>query len=177
MITTPEVTRLVVGILPDVLQKHSGGLHRALIAFHAGVLLEYVAKCKVLDENAMAVLLPAAMETLQSPSQTDGLVKPALLHEMIVRLTLVCNRGAILTCPQLGSFLVLAAISQKTHLTSKGVKSILVAIAGCAERVSPKQLVRTLVSVCASQDQLEKMPGAVVKTLLTMSYACASHCP
>ena len=66
----------------------------------------------------------------------------------------------------LGSLLILAAISQKTHLTSKAVKSLLVAVTECVERVTPKQLVRTLVSICAPQDQVEKLPGSVVKTLI-----------
>ena len=59
-------------------------MHRALIAFHAGILLEYTAKAKALDENVMMFLLPAAMEPLQSASDPQGKVKPALLHESIV---------------------------------------------------------------------------------------------
>ncbi|KAI0712775.1 armadillo-type protein [Cerioporus squamosus] len=151
MLSKPEVARLVTKILPSVLKDCSAGLHRALIAFHTGVLLEYIAKCKALDENAMALLLPAAMEPLESASAEDSPGKPALLHELI-----------------LGSYLVLAAISQKTHLTSKAVKSMLAAIMGTASRVSSKQLVRTLVSVCATQDQLDKLPASVVKGLLAI---------
>ena len=40
-----------------------------------GALLEYVAKWKALDENAMAPLLPTAMEPLESASPGDS--KPA----------------------------------------------------------------------------------------------------
>lgn len=69
---------------------------------------------------------------------------------------------------QLGSYLVLAAISQKTHLTANAVKSILVAAADCAERVSPKQLVRTLVSICAPQEQLDRLSSSVIKTLVAI---------
>ena len=68
------------------------------------------------------------------------------------------------------SYLILAAISQKTRLTSKASKTILAAIVGCAERVSPKQLVRTLVSICAPQDQLEKLPGSVVKAVVAIPW-------
>ena len=84
MLSKSEVARLATGILPSVLKVHGAGMHRALIAFHTGVLLEYVAKCKALDENAMALLLPAAMEPLESASAEDSTVKPALLHELIV---------------------------------------------------------------------------------------------
>ncbi|RPD60690.1 hypothetical protein L227DRAFT_501246 [Lentinus tigrinus ALCF2SS1-6] len=151
MLSKSEVARLVIKILPSVLKDHGAGVHRALIAFHTGALLEYVAKCKSLDENAMALLLPAAMEPLNSASAEDISVKPALLHELI-----------------LGSYLILAAISQKAHLTSKAVKSIMAAIVDSASRVSSKQLIRTLVSVCATQEQLDKLPGSVVKGLLVV---------
>ena len=82
-----EVVRFVSGILPQVLRDHGAGVHRALIAFHAGVLLEYVAKSQALDENAMAILLPAALEPLQVASNSEVQVKPALLQESIVSLS------------------------------------------------------------------------------------------
>ena len=44
------------------------------------------------------------------------------------------------------------------------------AIVNSAARVSSKQLVRTLVSVCATQEQLDKLPGSVVKGLLAVPY-------
>ncbi|KAJ8482003.1 hypothetical protein ONZ51_g5640 [Trametes cubensis] len=146
-----EVVRFVSGILPQVLRDHGAGVHRALIAFHAGVLLEYVAKSQALDENAMAILLPAALEPLQVASNSEVQVKPALLQESI-----------------LGSYLILAAISQKTNITPSAIKSIMHAIVDCAERVSPKQLVRTLVSIVAPQDQLERLPKGVVKRVISI---------
>ncbi|TBU55148.1 armadillo-type protein [Dichomitus squalens] len=151
MITKPEVARFVSSVFPTILKEHGAGVHRALIAFHTGVLLEYVAKSKTLDENAMALLLPAAMEPVESASSAQSEVKHALLQESI-----------------LGSYLILAAISQKARLTSKATKTILAAVVGCAERVSPKQLTRTLVSICAPQDQLEKLSGRVVKTIVAI---------
>lgn len=170
MLTKPDITRFVAGILPTVLKEHSTGVHRALIAFHTGTLLEFVAKCKTIDENVMTVLLPAAMEPLQS----DSPIKRALLQETIVsRRSFVLTSVADTRWAQLGSFLVLAAISQKARLTPKAVKSILTAVVGCAERVSPKQLIRTLVGICAPQDQLEKLPSSVVKALLTIPYVLA----
>ncbi|PIL25975.1 hypothetical protein GSI_11729 [Ganoderma sinense ZZ0214-1] len=151
LLSKPEVARFAAAILPATLRDYAAGVHRALIAFHAGVLLEYIAKAKALDENVMTFLLPAAMEPLQSASESHSEVRPALLHESI-----------------LGGYLILAAISQRTRLTSKATKTILGAIVECAERVSPKQLVRTLVSVCAPQDQLEKLSGSLVKVLIAI---------
>ncbi|OSD00001.1 hypothetical protein PYCCODRAFT_1479448 [Trametes coccinea BRFM310] len=151
MLKSLEVARFVSGILPAVLSHRSAGMHRALIAFHTGVLLEYIARSRALDENMMAILLPAALEPLQAASDAETKAKPALLQETI-----------------LGSCLVLAAISQKTNLTAKAVKSIMLAVADCAERISPKQLIRTLVSIAAPQDQLDRLSKSVVEALVTI---------
>ena len=106
----------------------------------------------------------AAMEPLRDAIVPDCEAKPALLQETIVRppfsrLLHSAHRY------QLGSFLILAALSQKNHLTTKAVKSLLTTVAGCADLVTPKQLVRTLVTICAPQVVLEKLPNSVVKTL------------
>ncbi|KAI0742763.1 hypothetical protein C8Q80DRAFT_1221194 [Daedaleopsis nitida] len=153
MLANPDLARFVASILPAVLDHQAPPLHRALIAFHTGVLLEYIATSKAIDENTIAILLPAALDPLQRASNPDSLLKPTLLQEII-----------------LGSYLVLAAISQKARLTIKAIKSILAAAVECAPRVSPKQLVRTLVSVCAPQDQLEKLPSSLVKRLITIPH-------
>ncbi len=89
LLTKPDVARFVLSVFPEVLKNRSASVHRALIAFHTGVVLEYVARSKVLDENIMTVLLPAALEPLQSASNADNTVKPALLHELIVRMNSV----------------------------------------------------------------------------------------
>ncbi|KAI8990419.1 armadillo-type protein [Trametes punicea] len=154
MLKSPGVARFVSGILPGVLNSHSAGLHRPLIAFHTGVLLEFVGMNRALDENAMAIVLPAALEPLQVASNVNVQVKPALLQESIASI--------------LGSYLILAAISQKTHLTANAVKSIMLAATECAQCVSPKQLIRTLVSIAAPQDELERLSGGVIKTLVRM---------
>ncbi|CDO68791.1 hypothetical protein BN946_scf184989.g57 [Trametes cinnabarina] len=153
MVKSLEFARFVTSILPAVLSHHSAGMHRALIAFHTGVLLEYIAASRTLDENTMAVLLPAVLEPLQTASKAETKTKPALLQETI-----------------LGSYLALAAISQKTNLTTKAVASILVAVTDCAARVSPKQLIRTLVSITAPQDQLERVPKSVIEAILAIPH-------
>ena len=85
MLSKPEAARLASSILPVTLKHHPTAMHRALIAFHAGVLLEYIAKVKVVDENITTFLLPAAMEPLESASAPESSVRPALLQETIVR--------------------------------------------------------------------------------------------
>ncbi|KAI0369251.1 hypothetical protein BV20DRAFT_968110 [Pilatotrama ljubarskyi] len=151
MLKTLDVARFVSGIFPAVLKDHSAGVHRALVAFHTGVLLEFIGQSQSLDENAMAIMLPAVLEPLQNASLSETAVKPAMLQESI-----------------LGSYLILAAISQKTPLTPKAIKSLLLAVTNCTSRVSPKQLVRTLVSICAPQEQLERMSGSVAKALIAI---------
>ncbi|KAH9920883.1 armadillo-type protein [Epithele typhae] len=149
MVTKPEVVHFTAGILPVVLKDHSSGMHRALIAFHTGSLLEYIAKAKTLDENTMTVLLPAAVDPLQIASGTEQVVRPAVMQEVV-----------------LGSYLVLAALSQKTRLIPKAVKTLLTTVCDCSERVSGKHLIRTLVSFCAPQEMLENIPSGVVDVLL-----------
>lgn len=92
MLKTLEVARFVSRILPTTLQSHCAGVHRALIAFHTGLLLDFVARSKALDENAMAVLLPAALEPLQTASNPDAAVKATLLQESIVRRSFAPRR-------------------------------------------------------------------------------------
>ena len=94
MLAKAEVARFVAGVLPVVLKEHGSAMHRALIAFHAGTLLEYIAKVKNLDENLIAFLLPAAMDPLQAASAPDANVKPALLQETIV-CAVDANRTAL----------------------------------------------------------------------------------
>lgn len=96
MLKTLEVARFVSHILPTTLQSHCAGVHRALITFHTGLLLEFVARSKALDENAMAVLLPAALEPLENASNPDAAVKATLLQESIVRRPFATCRLSLL---------------------------------------------------------------------------------
>ena len=74
---------------------------------------------------------------------------------------------------QLSSYLVLSAIAHTCPLAPKALSAVLKAIAASARRVSTKQTVRTLASVCAGQDAevLRERPLSkiVVKTLLQLS--------
>ena len=98
MLSKPEVARFASALLPAMLRDHASGVHRALVSFHAGVLLEYIAKVKALDENAMIFLLPAAMEPLQTGSDSQSEVKPVLLHESIVSAFLSTPAHILTSC-------------------------------------------------------------------------------
>lgn len=142
MAKNSDLARFITQLLPNTIKNGGAGTHRALLVFHTGVLLDFIAKSKDLNEETTAFLLANSLEILQSePSEA----KPALSQEAV-----------------LASFLVLAGLSQKCHLTKRATKTILMAIAPCAERVSTKQLVRTLVCICAPQDELDKLPRNIV---------------
>lgn len=71
---------------------------------------------------------------------------------------------------QLGSLLVIAALSQKCRITPKVLKAILSTVASCAQQVSAKQFVRTLLCICAPQDTLEKFPRSLVTAIMRLPY-------
>lgn len=99
--TKPDNTdfaRFVASLLPSSIALGANTLHRPLIAFHAGVLLEFVKrtvhKTKVQKgdssaEATLAWLLPSAIQPLQECSNSKPDVqkqsqKQALLAEVIV---------------------------------------------------------------------------------------------
>lgn len=90
--TNTDLARFVGSLLPSAVRADSGAaLHRGLIAFHAGVLMEYVKKSfakssgATLDEGSIAWVLQSAMDPLQACSAMElkgsGL---ALVTETIV---------------------------------------------------------------------------------------------
>ncbi|OBZ74951.1 U3 small nucleolar RNA-associated protein 10 [Grifola frondosa] len=149
MLRNTDLARFVADLLPAALREGGAGAHRTLIAFHIGTLLEFIAQSKTLDEGIIAFLLPAAMEPLQLAQDPESSVKSTVLQESI-----------------LGSFLLLAALSQKCHFSAKALKAIVGTVLSCKDRVSPKHLVRTVISVCAPQDDIEKFSSSVVKEIL-----------
>ncbi len=73
-----------------------GTLHRGLIAFHTGVLLEFLTRLSAngdngrVDENILAWFLPAVMDPLEACSSIEiEPSKSALVLEVIVRITLL----------------------------------------------------------------------------------------
>ncbi|KZT68072.1 hypothetical protein DAEQUDRAFT_348588 [Daedalea quercina L-15889] len=149
MLKNSDLARFITHLLPNTLKNGGAGMHKALVIFHAGVLLDFIARSQDLNEGTTAFLLSASLELLQIEPNEAQQANGSLLQEAM-----------------LASLLVLAALSQKCHLTPKAVKTILNAIAACAERISSKQLVRTLVCLCGTQDELEKLPRALVSAAL-----------
>ncbi len=77
--------------------------------------------------------------------------------------------------PKLSSYLLLSAVSHTCPLSPKALSVMLKAITACSERVSPKQVIRTLASVCAGQEEPnEKMPKGVVKAVSKLPYELSS---
>lgn len=66
MLATPNM--LALSPL-SFLAHQAAPLNRPLIALHTGVLLEYAATSKVIDENTVATLLLAALDPLQQSSK------------------------------------------------------------------------------------------------------------
>ncbi|KAH9921142.1 uncharacterized protein B0H18DRAFT_1086220 [Fomitopsis serialis] len=105
MLKNPDLARFIAIYSP-------ANSETALMIFHTGVLLDFIARSQDLNEGTTAFLLAASLTYCKS-SQT-----------------------------------------------------ILNAIASCAERISAKQLVRTLACLCGPQDELEKLPRALVTAML-----------
>ncbi|OCH90866.1 hypothetical protein OBBRIDRAFT_729952 [Obba rivulosa] len=152
MTKNSDLARFVSSLLPDSLKSGGEGTHRALIAFHTGVLLDFIAKSQALNEGTVTHLLPASMEPLRFVGGSDLKIKANLVQETI-----------------LGCYLLLAALSQKCHLSTKALRAILSSVASCVERVSAKQYVRTLVAISAPQDELAELPRNVISSLIKIA--------
>ena len=62
MLRNVDLTRFIVSLLPSAIQ--GGYVHRALIAFHTGVFIDYVARDKTIDDGVLAFLLPSLLAPL-----------------------------------------------------------------------------------------------------------------
>ncbi|KAJ7456907.1 hypothetical protein FB451DRAFT_1275210 [Mycena latifolia] len=96
------------------------------------------------DEGTLAHLLPALLEPLQSRS--DAVTKDAIL----------------------GSYILLSALAQVCQFTSLALKTIINTMANCARRVSTKQFVNAVVSVCEAQEQLDTFTDGTGKGVLRL---------
>ncbi|KIP06398.1 hypothetical protein PHLGIDRAFT_128310 [Phlebiopsis gigantea 11061_1 CR5-6] len=155
-----DFSRFIGSLLPGAVKSTSAaGIHRALIAFHAGTLLDFVKRsCRkrvgALEEGTLAWVLPAAIEPLQVVSTVEvESSKETLVSEVI-----------------LSSYLLLSALAHTCPLSSRALSTIMKAIASCASRVSPKQLIRTLASICAAQEaeNVSPLPKSVVRTVMKL---------
>lgn len=94
-----ELARFIGSLLPSAIHvQHGAAIHRTLIAFHTGILLEFVkrsfhkAKGGSLDEGALAWVLPAAIGPLAACASSEvKAAKDSLVSEVIVSVGIVPN--------------------------------------------------------------------------------------
>ncbi|EKM52689.1 uncharacterized protein PHACADRAFT_101069 [Phanerochaete carnosa HHB-10118-sp] len=158
--TNTDLARFVGSLLPSTINATSAAaVHRALVAFHTGTLMDFVKRMRdlrsgPLDEETLAWVLPAAMKPLQACTELEvESAKDALVSEVV-----------------LSSYLLLSALAHTCPLSSKALSAILKTASSCAPRVSPKQLIRTLASICASQElsAVSPLSKTVVKTVMRL---------
>ncbi|KAI0311668.1 hypothetical protein OF83DRAFT_1068421 [Amylostereum chailletii] len=142
-----DVMRFVASLLPTAIRENY--THRTLLAFHTGVVLDYVARAKLIDDGISAALLPTMIEPLETNESKQGSV--GLSRDIV-----------------LSSYLLLSAFSQKCHLSSKATKTILAALVSCAEQVTTKQFVTAALSVLGPQDRLNSLPREVIAKMLDL---------
>ncbi|KAF8154101.1 hypothetical protein B0H34DRAFT_800000 [Crassisporium funariophilum] len=140
MLRNPDLTRFVAFLLPAAIKK--GLSHRTLLAFNAATLHDFIKRSKALDEGTLAHLLPALLEPLQQKGRT-------------------ASKDSIL-----GSYILLASLSQKCELSPAALKVIVGAMAGCASSVRGDQFVSSLVAVCEPQKELERFTDGTLKSIL-----------
>ncbi|TFY70773.1 hypothetical protein EVG20_g2223 [Dentipellis fragilis] len=142
MLRSPDLSRFVAALLPNALKKGKGYTHHTLIAFHAGTLLDFIARSKTLDDAVLAFLLPAMLEPLQAELPEKEVV--------------------------LANYILLCALSQKCTFTPSALKTIMGSMASCASCVVTKQFVHAAVAVLSPQEPLKKLSNSAVEKVLAL---------
>ncbi|KAF9480276.1 hypothetical protein BDN70DRAFT_905831 [Pholiota conissans] len=142
MLKNTDVARFVASLLPISLKK--GISHHTLIAFNAATLHDFIKRSKSLNEGTLAYILPALLAPLQQ--------KPKKLSKDAV----------------VGSYILLASLSQKCELSPSALNVVIDAMAVCAHTVRGDQFVNTIVAVCASQQALDAFSDNAFKILLDL---------
>ncbi|KAG5718058.1 U3 small nucleolar RNA-associated protein 10, partial [Termitomyces sp. T112] len=138
MLRNTDVSRFVTSLLPSALKENRS--HRVLLAFNAACLHDFVSRSKALDEGTVAYLLPALLEPLQSTPP----IKDAIL----------------------GSYVLLAALSQKCRIAPAALSVVLNAMTNGAENILSQQYINAILSVCEPQDELEAFSEATLEAML-----------
>ncbi|TFK24886.1 hypothetical protein FA15DRAFT_669091 [Coprinopsis marcescibilis] len=142
MLRNGDVARFVAALLPDAVKE--GRVHRTLLAFNAATIHEFIKRSKSLDEGTVAFLLPSLLEPLQLKSEHP-------------------SKDTIL-----GSYILLATLSQKCDLASPALKVILSTMAATAHSVPTKNFVSAAVAVCQPQTELEKLSDSTATQILRL---------
>jgi U3 small nucleolar RNA-associated protein 10 len=70
---------------------------------------------------------------------------------------------------ELGSYILLASLSQKCEMSPSALKVIVGAVASCAEVVRGDQFVSSVIAICEPQPELERLTAATLKAILRIS--------
>lgn len=84
MLKNSDIARIITNLLPSTLKNGGAGTHKALVIFHTGVLLDFIARSQELDEGTTAFLLAASLEVLQIEPSEAGKANGSLLQESAV---------------------------------------------------------------------------------------------
>jgi U3 small nucleolar RNA-associated protein 10 len=142
MIKNTDVARFISSLLPLSLKhKH---VHRTLVAFNAACLDDFMSKSKSLDEGAVAYLLPAILQPLQT-------VDHEFAQDSIVCPTRVC---------------CVARFSQKVCISSAAIKVIINAMTDAAEHVSARQFLAAAIAVLSPQEEQQRFSKKTSKRIL-----------
>lgn len=85
MTKNSDLARFVAQLLPNTLKNGGAGMHRALLVFHTGVLLNFIATAKELNEGTTAFLLAASLDVLQTEPSEVQKTNASLFQEAVVR--------------------------------------------------------------------------------------------
>ncbi|TFK71529.1 hypothetical protein BDN72DRAFT_432062 [Pluteus cervinus] len=178
MLKDSDVARFVSTILPDTIKqglrsssssrgsskrkRRSLKLHHTLIAFNVATILEFVERSRKLDEGTVAFLLPAILEGTQSGKEGEGEVGVGKKKHVDVESHV--SKDAIL-----GSYVLLAALSQKCDFAPKALEVVVASMTACAKWVKTEQFLNALVVVCQPQEQLQRFSPGVVKNVVKLT--------
>lgn len=70
---------------------------------------------------------------------------------------------------QLGSYILLASLSQKCEMSPSALKVIVGAVASCAEVVRGDQFISSVIAICEPQPELERLTEGTLKAILRIS--------
>lgn len=144
MLKNTDVARFVTLLLPLALKK--GVANPVLIAFNAATLHDFIKRSKSLAEGTVAYLVPALLEPLQQKAKK--LSKDAVI----------------------GSYILLASLSQKCQMSPAALKIAVNSMTVCAHVVRGEQYISALTAVCQPQPVLDEFSGSTLKALLKLPY-------
>lgn len=89
--TNNDLARFIGNLLPEAVKSSSvAAVHRGLIVFHTGILLDFVKRVSekntgALEEETLAWVLPAAMEPLQVAAAIEvASSRESIMSEVVV---------------------------------------------------------------------------------------------